>query len=146
MDCPSAKEITSDTRPVFKTTYTHAPTAIIAAAEFEPAKASTACEAQNAVAVQTVRQAALNKICTGFGRCSGLQSDWTSAPPRPIRTVSLKLNRATPISMKTKFVDLFVLRPGSGIFISEARIPTPKTPPHRPEFSGFMRVAASVLL
>src|SRR5260370_41866377 len=94
MDCPSAKEITSDTRPVFKTTYTHAPTAIIAAAEFEPAKASTACEAQTAVAVQTVRQAPLKKICTSFGRCSGLQSDWTSAPPRPDRTGARRTNRA----------------------------------------------------
>src|SRR5260370_41229417 len=102
MDCPSAKEITSDTRPVFKTTYTHAPTAIIAAAEFEPAKASTACEAQNAVAVQTVRQAPLKKLCTSFGRGSGLQRDWTSRPPRPTRTASADLNTASPVVMMRK--------------------------------------------
>src|SRR5258707_2981162 len=47
-DCPSARETTSDTMPVFKTTYTQAPTVIIAAAELDPSMAGSACAAQNA--------------------------------------------------------------------------------------------------
>src|SRR5271168_4353776 len=121
-DCPSARETTSDTRPVFRATYRHPPTAMVTAVEFDPTSASTACEAQNAAAVQTVRHAPLNKTCTGFGRCSGFQSDWTSAPPRPIITVSLKLKRIVPARMKTKFVDIVVFSPGRRIFIAEATI------------------------
>src|SRR6266478_1854514 len=112
--------MTSDTSAVFRTTYTHAPKTIIAAREFKPSIARTPCEVQNAAAVQTVRHAALKSTCTTFGRVCVFQSDCTSAPPRPISTVSPKLNKAMPARMKTKFVEIVVLKPGRRIFIVEA--------------------------
>src|SRR5271169_1667089 len=129
--------MTSDTMPVFNTTYTHAPTVISAAAELEPSHAGNACAAQYAAAVQTVRHAPLKKTCTAFGLCSGLHSDCTSAPPKPISTVSLKLKSARPIKMKTKFVEIEVFSPGSRIFIVEATIASAKNTTYSPEFAGF---------
>src|SRR5437867_11268326 len=104
--------MTSETNPVFSTTYTQAPSTVIAAREFKPSIARALCEAQNAAAVQTVRHAALKSTCTSFGRCCVFQSDCTSAPPKPPRTVSPKLNKAIPIRMKTKHVEIVVLQPG----------------------------------
>src|SRR5258707_15118754 len=95
------------------------------------------CEVQNAAAVQTVRQAALKSTCTGLGRLCVFQRDWTSAPPRPSRTVSPKLNRAMPVRMKTKFVEIVVLKPGKRIFIAEANMASAKNRVKRPRFSGF---------
>src|SRR5260370_40251009 len=104
---------------------------MIAAAEFELTSASRACEAQNAEAVHTVRHAPLKKICTGFGRCSGLQSDWTSAPPRPIRTDSLKLIWFTARRMKPYFGNILLLSPKRGDAIAESPIPCVRTPTQR---------------
>src|SRR6266478_3950485 len=118
--------MTSDTSAVFRTTYTHAPKTIIAAREFKPSIARTPCEVQNAAAVQTVRHAALKSTCTTFGRVWVFQSDGTGAPPRPISTVSPKLNRPIPTRMKTKFVEIVVLKLGRRIFIAEATIASAK--------------------
>src|ERR1700739_722150 len=71
----STREITSDTSPVLSAKYTQAPNTIVTAREFKPSSTGIACEIQNAAAVQTVRQAALKRTCTGFGRCCVFQSD-----------------------------------------------------------------------
>src|SRR6266700_3623783 len=99
---------------------------------------------QNAAAVHPVRQAALKRTCTRFGRVCVFQSDWTSAPPRPISTVSPKLNKAMPIRMKTKFIEMVVLKPGRRIFIAEASIAKTKNKTKCPRFSGFHREATTV--
>src|SRR5713101_6438943 len=110
MGRPSAREMTIETNPVFSATYTQAPSTIIAAIEFNPSSAGTLCEVQKAAAVQTVRHAALKSTCTSFGRVCVFQRDCTSAPPRPINTVSPKLNKAMPARMKAKFVEIVVLK------------------------------------
>src|SRR6266581_226576 len=127
--------MTSETIPVLSTTYTQAPRTIMATREFKPSIARAVCEVQYAAAVQTVRQAPLKRTCTGLGRCCVFQRDWTSAPPRPISTVSPKLNKALAIRMKTKFVEMVVLKPGSRIFIAEATIAKAKNRTKCPRFS-----------
>src|SRR6266699_508855 len=92
---------------------------------------------QNAAAVHPVRQAALKRTCTRFGRVCVFQSDWTSAPPRPISTVSPKLNKAMPIRMKTKFIDIVVLKPGRRTFMAEATIASAKNRTKLRKLSGF---------
>src|SRR5712691_1905158 len=136
--------MTSETSPVFSTTYTQAPRTIMATREFKLSIARTPCEVQNAAAVQTVRQAPLKRTCTGLGRCCVFQRDWTSAPPRPISTVSPKLNKAMAIRMKTKFVEMVVLKPGRRIFIAEASMAKAKNRTKCPKFSGFHREATTV--
>src|SRR6266481_2440714 len=136
--------MTSETSPVFRVTYAQAPRTIMTAIEFKASIAGIACEVQNAAAVQTVRHAALKSICTGFGRVCVFQRDWTSAPPRPIRTASPKLNKAMPARMNTKFVEIVVLKPGRRIFIAEATIASAKNRTKRLKFSGFHRYATTV--
>ena len=109
----------------------------MAGREFKPSIARALCEAENAAAVETVRHAPLNSTCTGFGRLCVFQRDCTSAPPRPISTVSLKLNKAMPTRMKTKFVEIVVLKPGSRIFIAEPTIASAKNTTKCPKFFGF---------
>src|SRR6266849_10336137 len=94
--------MTSETSPVFSTTYTQDPRTIITATEFKPSIAGTLCETQNAAAVQTGRHAPLKRTCAGLGRCCVFHRDWTSAPPRASRTVSPKLKRAMPIRKEDK--------------------------------------------
>src|SRR6266481_6595220 len=133
--------MTIETSPVFSTTYTQAARTIIAAIEFSPSIEGTECEVQNAAAVQTVRHAALKTTCTGLGRLCVFQRDWTSAPPRPIRTVSPKLNKTIPARMQAKFVEIVVLKPGRRIFIAEATIASARNRRKRMKFSGFHRRA-----
>src|SRR5947207_6641801 len=114
----------------------------MAAVECNLSITGTVCEVQNAAAVQTVRHAALKSTCTGFGRVCIFQSDWTSAPPRPIKTVSPKLNQARPIKIKTKFMEIVVLKPGRRIFIAEPTIASAKNRTKCPRFSGSHREAA----
>src|SRR5260370_40029558 len=109
--------MTSETSPVLSTTYTQAPRTIVATREFKPSIARTPCEVQNAAAEQTVRQAPLKSTCTGLGRCCVFQRDWTSAPPRPISTVSPELNKAMPNRIETKLVERVVLKPCGRLFI-----------------------------
>src|SRR5438132_756420 len=135
--------MTNETSPVFSATYTQAPRTIIAATELSPSIAGTLCEVQNAVAVQTVRHAVLKSTCTGFGRVCVFQRDWMSAPPKPISTVSPKLNKAMPARMKTKFVEIVVLKPGRRIFIAEATIASAKNRAKRLTLSGFHREATT---
>src|SRR6266568_4583513 len=116
----------------------------MAGREFKPNIAGTLCEAQNAAAVQTVRHAPLNSTCMGLGRLWDFHRDWTSAPPRPTSTVSPKLNKAKPIRIKTKFVEIVVLKPGKRIFIAEATIAKAKNRTKRPKFSAFHREATTV--
>src|SRR5438034_861505 len=135
--------MTSETSPVFRTTYTQAPSTIITAMEFSPSMEGTPCDVQKAAGVQRVRQAALKSTCTGFGRVCVFQSDCMSAPPRPISTVSPKLSMAMPIRRKTKFVEIVVLKPGRRIFIAEASVASAENRKKRPRFSGFHRAATS---
>src|SRR5947207_15906536 len=118
----------------------------MAAVECNPSITGTVCEVQNAAAVQTVRHAALKSTCTGFGRVCIFQSDWTSAPPRPIKTVSPKLNQARPIKTKTKLMEIVVSKPGRRIFIAEPTIASAKNRAKGPRFSGSHRGAAMAIL
>src|SRR5437879_5248432 len=136
--------MTSETSPVFNDTYTQAPTTITAARELKPTIARALCEVQNAAAVQTVRHAALNTTCTGFGRVCVFHGDCTSAPPRPTRTVWPKLNKAMPARMNTKSVEIVVLKPGRRTFIAEASIASAKNRAKRRRFSGFHRATTTV--
>src|SRR5204862_5595339 len=116
----------------------------MAAVECNLSITGTVCEVQNAAAVQTVKHAALKSTCTGFGRVCVFQSDCTSAPHKPISTVSPKLNKAIPIRTNTKFIEIVVLKPGRRIFIAEATIASAKNRKNRPKFSGFHREATIV--
>jgi len=49
-----------------------------------------------------------------------------------------------PIRMKTKFIEIVVLKPGRRIFIAEATIASAKNRKKRPRFSGFQRVATTI--
>jgi len=91
-----------------------------------------------------VRHATLKRTCTSFGRVCVFERDCTSAPLKPISTVSPKLNKARPIKIKTKFREIVVLKPGRRIFIAEPTIARAKNRRRkRPRFSGFHREAAS---
>jgi ABC-type dipeptide/oligopeptide/nickel transport system ATPase component len=73
MDWPSAKEMTSETSPVFNTTYTQAPRTIIAAIEFKPNIARTLCEAQNATsALDTITQSEILHLFAQLNRELGM--------------------------------------------------------------------------
>src|SRR5436189_6436620 len=98
----------------------------MAAVECNLSITGTVCEVQNAAAVQTVRHAALKSTCTGFGRVCTFQSDWTSAPPRPIKTDSPKLKQASPIIIRTKLMESVVLKHGRRSVIAEPTIASAK--------------------
>src|SRR5260370_38233091 len=107
--------------------------------EFNPSILGTACEVQNAAAVQNVRHAALKRTCTSFGRVCVFQRDWTSAPPRPISTVLPKLNKAMPAKMKTNVVETVSLKPGGRMFIAGAQITSAKHRKHQQIFPASHR-------
>src|SRR5438105_13600216 len=58
-----------------------------------------------------------------------------------MRTVSPKLNNAIPARIKTKLVEIVVLKAGRRIFIAEATIASPKNRAKRLRLSGFHREA-----